>query len=117
MKAGWTATRLALPTFLLPFLFTYGPALLGRARALEILMAAVSGFIGVCCIASGVTGFLLLRVPMWMRFIMIPAGFSLIHTGGITDILGLITIGLCVLHQYASYTRANPKKEWRYRNG
>lgn len=52
-KTGWTATRLALVTFIVPFAFMYDSGLLLQGSAIQIAVACISAIIGTICIASG----------------------------------------------------------------
>ena len=52
-KTGWTATRLALVTFIVPFAFMYDRGLLLQGSVFQIVVACTTAVIGTICIASG----------------------------------------------------------------
>ena len=92
-KVGWTAFSYGLTCYLLPFMFFYGPPLLMEGPIAVVLLAVVSGFIGVFCIASFVIGYFKATLKLWERAAMAIAGVSLLLPGLMTDVLGLVLLG------------------------
>jgi TRAP transporter 4TM/12TM fusion protein len=88
-KVGWTAFFFGITSYILPFMFTYGPGLLMNGDAGEIVLAVFSGFVGVYCIAACVVGYLNGTLRLWQRGVMATAGIALLHQGLLTDISGL----------------------------
>lgn len=92
---GWTAFRLAIAGFIVPFFFIYAPEmLLISESSIAIVLSAISGLAGVFLLAVAVEGYLLIRLPLWLRAIALAAAVVLIIPGLVTDLLG---IGLSVL--------------------
>ena len=88
-KVGWTAFRLALAGFIVPFFFIYSPAmLLVDATALQIVWAAVSGLIGTYFLSIAAEGYLMMELPVWLRPVFFVAAIALIAPGITSDILG-----------------------------
>ncbi len=88
-KVGWTAFRLALAGFIVPFFFIYSPAmLLIDATALQIIWAAISGLIGTYFLSIAAEGFLLIDLPVWLRPVFFVAAIALIAPGLTTDLIG-----------------------------
>jgi len=56
-KVGWTAFFYGLTCYLLPFIFYYGPPLLMDGSVPVVMWAALTGLVGVFCIASFVIGY------------------------------------------------------------
>jgi TRAP-type uncharacterized transport system fused permease subunit len=96
-KVGWTAFRFGLTTFILPFMFVYGPALLMQGSPLEIIYTVVISLFGVYVIASGLVGYLKGPIPLWMRVVLFFAGACMVAEGLITDIIGVIVFAACLL--------------------
>ena len=88
-RVGWTAFFYGLTCYLLPFMFFYGPPLLMDGSVITVLLAAVSGLIGVFCIASFVIGYFNTDLEPWKRAFMACAGLCLLLPGLITDVIGL----------------------------
>jgi len=98
---GLIAFRLALAGFLLPFMWIYNPALLMQGDIGNILVAAVTGIVGVLSLASAVQGYLLGGFARWYeRMFMGVAALALINPGLVTDLVGGGTIALAILSRY-----------------
>lgn len=87
---GWTAFKLALAGFIVPFFFVYSPAMLLIAdSATQIVFSAVTGLAGTFLLAVGVEGYLTIKLPIWLRPVFLAAALLLITPGITTDLLGL----------------------------
>jgi len=64
-KTGWTATRLAIVTFIVPFLFVYRPAILGYGSISEIILTFMAGLSGCIFTAWCLRGYSLNRPWGW----------------------------------------------------
>jgi TRAP transporter 4TM/12TM fusion protein len=99
MKTGFTAWRFALAGFLLPYMFVYNQSLLLMGSPLNIIMAVITASIGIICLAAGIIGYLLKEANVLERVILLAAAILLIKPGWITDIIGLLFVGLVVILQ------------------
>jgi TRAP transporter 4TM/12TM fusion protein len=54
---GWTALRLGLCGFIIPFAFVYKPSLLLLSSWPDVLFGSVTAILGVLCITAGITGY------------------------------------------------------------
>jgi TRAP transporter 4TM/12TM fusion protein len=88
-QVGWTAFRLALAGFIVPFFFIYSPAmLLLDATALQIIWAAISGLIGTFFLSMAIEGYFMMELPVWLRPVFFVAAVALIAPGITSDLLG-----------------------------
>lgn len=92
-KTSWTALKMGLATFLVPFMFYFSDVLLWRGDWTAILQAAVTGSIGVWFLASSTEGWFGGKLALPLRIMMFGAALCLIHPGTITDLIGF-AIGL-----------------------
>jgi TRAP-type uncharacterized transport system fused permease subunit len=83
---------LALPGFLVPFLFVYHPALLLDGSWVEILRASTTGGMGVVALAAGTMGFLSRPLAVWERVFVIGVALALITPSIWTDAAGLVLL-------------------------
>lgn len=88
-KTSWTALKMGLATFIIPFMFFYAPVLLMKGAWPDILQAFVSASIGVWFLAGSTEGWFGGRLAMPLRIVLFVAALGLIHPGTITDLLGL----------------------------
>lgn len=92
-KTSWTALKMGLATFLVPFMFFFSPVLLMQGAWQDILQAFVSGAIGVWFLAGSTEGWFGGRLAMPLRVILFFAALGLLHPGSVTDFIGL-AVGL-----------------------
>jgi len=71
MKTGFEAWKLALIGFIVPYLFIYNPALLMRGSVLEVLTVCILLLSTVVFLSSGLTGYLVRRLNILERFVLI----------------------------------------------
>jgi len=88
-KVGWTAFFYGITSYILPFMFFFGPGLMMQGAWPEIALAFASGLIGVWCVAGFVIGHLNGPLVSWQRGVLIIAGVALLYQGGLSDIVGL----------------------------
>ena len=106
IKAGLTATKLAIAAFIVPYVFIFNPGmLLIGGSVLKILQAILSTSIGMVGIAVGLSGFMFRKVTLPWRFLAIVGGLLLIDAGGITDLIGLILIASMTAVQLITWKR------------
>ncbi|MGE5541412.1 MAG: TRAP transporter permease, partial [Bacillota bacterium] len=106
---GWQASKLALSGFIVPFMFIYGPSLMGIGAPARILQAAATSFLGVFCLSIVVEGWFRGPVPIFERILFLGGALLLIDTGLATDIAGLalivVLLGRRLLRKDASLER------------
>lgn len=88
-RVGWTATKLALVAFLIPFMFVLDPGLLLQGPWLNVLGVTLSATIGVLGLAAGLAGWFFRPVGRIFRVYLIVAALLLIIPGARTDLVGL----------------------------
>jgi len=93
---GYTAWRIALPSFLVPYVFVFSPALLGMGAPLEVARVVGAASIGVWFIAISTVGFFRKNLLLWEKAVMFIAGVLLIETNFMTDAIGAI-LGMSLL--------------------
>ena len=89
-EVGWTAFRLALSGFIVPFFFIYSPEMiLISTSGFAIFLSAVSGLAGVFLLSVAVEGFLKIKLPLYLRALALAAAVLLIIPGWTTDLIGV----------------------------
>jgi len=107
-ETGWQATRLGIVSFIIPFMFVYGPALLLEGPIGDIILAVITSVIGIVALAAGVAGYGFGPLNWLERILFILGALGLIHQGLTTDIIGLILIALPVASQIKKYKLIRP---------
>ena len=99
MKVGFTAMRLGIVGFLVPFFFCYSPELLLIGKPVDIILATISALIGVITLSAGLEGWLFRKLNIILRIFLIIGAVMMIYPGLKTDIVGICLIILvCVLN-------------------
>jgi TRAP transporter 4TM/12TM fusion protein len=99
MKTGWTAWKIALAGFLLPFMFVYNPALLLMGDTVEAVLASITSIIGAASLSAGVVGHIKRHLSVLERVTALVAAFLLIKPGWITDLIGIALVVILLLLQ------------------
>ncbi len=103
-KVGWTAVRLALAGFIIPYMFVFSPSLmLMHPSVTWTILAIVTASIGIVSLACSLEGFVFGRVGMVGRAFLFAAALFLIKPGVYTDLMGIIILSGIALPQWVSY--------------
>lgn len=99
-KVGWTAVRLALSGFIIPFMFLFNTQLLLQGeQAIDITWSVLTAIIGVIALSSGIQGWLQGPLRKWEQGLMIAASLLLIKPGLVTDAIGFLLVGYMFLRK------------------
>ena len=102
IKTALIATKLAIATFILPFMIVLSPALLigyYDSSFLEILLIVISSLIGMASLAVGIQGYMLKRVGVIGRLLAVVAGLLMLYPGIGSDIIGAGIVALLIVLQ------------------
>ena len=94
-KAAWVAIRLALPAWILPFMFVYNNSLLGMGSPWAVIFSFGPAILGMYLLAAGAIGYLARKARTWERLVLVLAGLLLIIPQLTTDLIGL-AVGLAM---------------------
>jgi TRAP transporter 4TM/12TM fusion protein len=100
-STGFTAFMLAMPIYVVPYMFVYGPSLLGIGSMGEVLYTLITAGIGVWAFAAAIQGWIFKQASVWERIIILAAALLLIKPGFFTDIIGAAFLALVIgLHKF-----------------
>ena len=77
----------------------------------EIIQCLITVSIGTVALAGAMTGWLKRGIPWWGRIACFVAGLLLVDRSGLTDLLGVILLGLVVFQQYFSKSKRDSTLE------
>lgn len=105
MQTSWTALRLALPGFIIPFIIAYDPILLldtteGPIDYMRLAIVVVTAIIGVYALAVGLGKFIRTKLNLVEQLAMIAVAFLLITTDQMLDIIGLVLFAIVMVFHY-----------------
>ena len=107
MKTALTATKLAIGAFIVPYVFALNPAMLFvDTTAVEVITISITSFVGIFAVSAALEGYLIRRMPWYLRIVSAIGGLMLIYPGAVTDIIGMGMVGLMILIQFTANQRA-----------
>ncbi|KAB7706526.1 TRAP transporter fused permease subunit [Bacillus aerolatus] len=110
-KTGFSGLKICLGTFIIPYMFVFGPELLLQGELVNIVIAVVTAMIGIICLASALQGWLFQKMNVFERAANIVGAVLLIDTGWITDIIGISIFLVTLINQHRK------QKEKRHSQG
>jgi TRAP transporter 4TM/12TM fusion protein len=100
MKTGFTAFKLALAGFLVPYIYVYSPILLFvKATPLAMAQAVVTALIGVFLLAMCTIGHYKVKLSWPLRLLALFGAIGLLDPGTTTDVIGISILAAIVVTQ------------------
>ncbi len=84
MQVGWSATRLAIVTFIVPFIFVFHPALLMEGTLVEVIIATGYTLLASVALAAGLSGYLFGNLNIWWRLVFVASSLLIVYPGQTT---------------------------------
>jgi TRAP transporter 4TM/12TM fusion protein len=88
-EAGYEAVRIAAPTYIVPFMFVFQPALLTIGDWQTIAISCVTACVGVASFAAALQGWLVREAKPWERLVLLVAAACLVGGNWMSDLAGL----------------------------
>lgn len=95
-KVGFKACTIGIATYIVPFMFVYGPALVNIGTLVEVLLSTFTAVTGIVALAVAVVGHLKAKCPIWQRVLFGASSLMLVYPETVTDLAGatlLLTAG------------------------
>jgi len=99
IKIGFTACKFGIVAFIVPFFFSYQPALLWIGELSEILTVFATSVIGVIVLSMGIQGYGRYPMSKIMRILAVGGSLLMIYPGAVTDLIGFVLILIAVIPQ------------------
>jgi TRAP-type uncharacterized transport system fused permease subunit len=108
MKTGFTAFKLALAGFLVPYIYVYNPILLFvDATPLAMTQAVITALIGVFLLSMCTIGHYKVRLAWPLRAVALLGAVGLLDPGTATDVAGIVILTAIHVIQTFLSKRAN----------
>ena len=108
-KVGYKAFALALSSFVVPYVFAFGPGILLIGSVGEVIMSIISCILGILLVAIGITGWFGHRMNWILRVLVVVGALLLMFQGTLSDVIGLVIAAVVmVLHFTVFKNRATP---------
>lgn len=103
MKTAFTATKLAIGAFIVPYVFALNPAMLFVNTVwYEVILICITAIIGMFGVSAALEGYLFTNMKWYERIVSAIGGLLLIYPGIVTDSIGLGLIAIVVIIQLIS---------------
>jgi TRAP-type uncharacterized transport system fused permease subunit len=100
MKTAFTATKLAIGAFIVPYVFALNPAMLFiETTFVEVVLICVTSFVGIYAVSAALQGYFLHGMKWFERILNVIGGLLLIYPGWETDLIGVALVGIVLLLQ------------------
>ena len=107
MKTAFTATKLAIGAFIVPYVFALNPAMLFiDTTAWDVILICITSCVGIFGVSAGLEGYFLHNMKWYERILSAAGGLLLIYPGLVTDAIGLSLVGLVLVIQLLSKKKA-----------
>ena len=105
MKTGWTAFRMGLVAYIIPFIFAFNPILLlqGEGGIMETILALITATLGVFFFTFASEGFFRDFLHPVIRILFAAGSISLMVPGTVPDVIGIVLIAVGILLRRALY--------------
>lgn len=111
MKTSWTALRLALPGFIVPFMIAYNPILImqdpagGTASFVSVIVPFITALIGIFGLAVAINNFYNIKLNIIERIGFFTGALLMIKPGLLTDGMGITILATMLLLHLAREKR------------
>ena len=100
MKTAFTATKLAIGAFIVPYVFALSPAmLLVDTTAPQVILITITSLVGIFCVSAALEGYMLSHLKGYQRVMCLVGGLLLIYPGIVTDSIGLGLFAVVLIQQ------------------
>ncbi|MBT2688070.1 TRAP transporter permease [Bacillus sp. ISL-47] len=114
MKTSWSAVKLTLPGFIIPFMIAYNPIFVMQTASGEavsitgVILAFTTGLLGIFALAIAINNFYSIKLNMIERIVFIAGSITLIKPGLLTDVIGISLVAIALLVHIVRAKKSNP---------
>ncbi len=106
MKTAFTATKLAIGAFIVPYVFALNPAMLFiDTTPGAIVLICITSLVGIFAVSASLEGWFKCHMKWYERVLSLIGGLLLIYPGLVTDITGLALVAVMVVMQFVDKNR------------
>lgn len=100
MKTAFTATKLAIGAFIVPYVFALSPEMLFVDTTVwEVILICITSLVGIFGVSAALQGWFLCRMPWYERLLSVAGGLLLIYPGIVTDSIGFGLLAIVLVTQ------------------
>ena len=108
MKTAFTATKLAIGAFIVPYVFALNPAMLFvNTTPMAVALICITSCIGIFAVSAALQGYFLTHMKWYERIVCAAGGLLLIYPGIVTDAIGVGLVGIVLAIQLINKNRVS----------
>jgi TRAP-type uncharacterized transport system fused permease subunit len=112
MKTAFTATKLAIGAFIVPYVFALNPAMLFiNTNAWEVILICITSCVGIFAVSASLEGYFMHNMSWYERVVSAVGGLLLIYPGIVTDVIGLALVGVVLVVQMLTKKKNHQKHD------
>ena len=102
MKVGYTAVKLGITAFIIPFVFVYKPELIlrGGSSAMDTLYTIIISTIALYSLISGLNRWLIKNTKLWEAALLIIASALMFLDSHVLNLIGIVLFGAIAFQQW-----------------
>lgn len=111
-KIGWTACRIGIVCFIIPFMFVFDPSLLASPSDflhIGTYIMIIACMLGVYSLSASLEGYLKSNLNPVFRILLFVAGIMLMYPENMSTIIGLVIFGIVYYVQTLSIKKQDTK--------
>ncbi|MEX2642020.1 MAG: TRAP transporter fused permease subunit [Acetobacterales bacterium] len=102
LETALIAVKIALPSFIVPFLFVYEPAFLLQAEWPAVVWSFATATFGILLLSAATIGYMMAPIATWKRVLFLGAALLLMEGTPLIDFAGAILAALLLYDQWRS---------------
>ncbi len=107
MKTGVNATKLAIAAFIVPYILALNPAMVFvDTTVLEVIAIVITSLVGMFALSMALEGYFHGPLQALLRIVAAAGGLMLIYPGIVTDLVGLVLVGVVIAVQILKAKKA-----------
>ena len=107
MKTGINATKLAIAAFIVPYILALNPAMVFvDTTVLEVIAIVITSLVGMFALSMALEGYFRGPLQALLRIVVAAGGLMLIYPGTVTDLVGLVLVGVVIALQILKAKKA-----------
>jgi len=105
IKTGYSALRIGVAGFILPYLFIFRPALILEGSPVTIIYTIFISVIALYLLAASIIGYMLVNANIFERIIYFATGILILFPEWKTDVAGITIAIIAFLFQYIKWSK------------
>lgn len=105
IKTGYSALKIGIAGFILPYLFIFRPALILEGSPVTIIYTIFISVIALYLLAASIIGYMLVNANIFERIIYFLAGILILFPEWKTDVAGITIAVIVFLFQYLKWSK------------